>query len=113
MAIIYHNNKCSKSRKGLEYLQEKTQTIEIKEYMKYGITKDEIIEIISKLHCSVHDIIRTNEPEYKELIKGKQISDDTLIELIIQHPKLLQRPIVINKNNAVIARPQEAIDTII
>lgn len=112
MVIIYHNNKCSKSRKGLEYLQEKSQSIEIKEYIKQGITKNEIIEILSKLQCSVQDIIRINEPEYKTLIKGKEISDEKLIELIVEHPRLLQRPIVINNEKAVIARPEKTIDSI-
>ena len=112
MVTIYHNNRCSKSRKGLAYLEEKCASLEVKNYIKDGISPEEIKHILSVLDCSVKDIIRENEAEYKKH-KKSNLSDEQWISLISDEPKLLQRPIVIKGNKGVIARPYDKIDTIL
>lgn len=112
MLRIYHNNRCSKSKNGLAHLQERGKIVTVKNYMQDGISKEEIHEILAKLNCSVHDILRDNEAEYKEF-KTQNLTDEEWIERIIAHPKLLQRPIVINNDKAVIARPHQKIDEIL
>lgn len=113
MITIYHNPRCSKSRIGLNYLQEKGQEPKVIEYLKTPLSKEELKSIVSKLDCSIEDIIRKSEADYKENYKGKELSEDEWIDAIIQYPKLLERPIVVNGNNAVVARPCENIDKVL
>ncbi|MFW5851750.1 MAG: arsenate reductase (glutaredoxin) [Bacteroidota bacterium] len=105
MIKIYHNPRCSKSREGLSFLKDTVQDIEIVEYLKNGITEKEIQEIISKMNCSVESIIRKQEPVFKDFYKDKNISEEEWIQAIVNHPKLLQRPIIVTENSAIIARP--------
>lgn len=109
MMKIYHNPRCSKSREGLKYLEERGYEIEIIDYMKNGITAREIKDFLSKSGLKVSDIIRTNEEIYKEQLKGKEFSDDEWIQILAENPKLIQRPLVIKGTHAVLARPAEEI----
>lgn len=113
MAIIYHNPRCRKSREGLEYLKNKTINIEIVEYLKEPLTKDTLSNIIKKLHVKPFDLVRTQEDYYKKELKGKTISDEEWIDILVHNPKLLQRPIVVNDNKACLAQPPENINTIL
>ncbi len=106
MIEIYHNPKCSKSRKTLEILQAKTKDVVIKEYLKTDLTKEELKSILSKLNLTVKEIIRTKEKEFLEY-NDQNLTDEELIDLIIKHPILLERPIVIKDNKAIIGRPPE------
>ena len=106
--IIYHNPKCSKSRKALEIIKNKNIEPTIILYLTRKLSKTEIKNLISKLGLTLRDILRTEEYEYKNNnLKDKNLSDDKLIEFLIKFPKLLQRPIVLKGNNAVIGRPPE------
>ena len=108
--IIYHNPKCSKSRKALEIIKNKSIEPTIILYLVNKITKAEVKNLLTKLGLSVRDILRTEEDEYKKNnLKNKNLSDDKLIEHLIKFPKLLQRPIVVRNNKAVIGRPPENI----
>jgi len=110
---IYHNPRCSKSREALKYLEEKGFEIEVIDYMKKGITPKEIKEFLSKSGLSVTEIIRTNEELYKLNYKGKEFSDEEWIQILVENPKLIQRPLVIKGTHAVLARPIEEIQKLI
>jgi polyphosphate kinase len=106
---IYHNPRCSKSREVLKFMEEKGFDIEIIDYMKAGISAKEIKEFLSKSGLLVTDIIRTNEDLYKEKYKGKELTKEEWINILVENPKLIQRPLVIKGTHAVIARPAEEI----
>lgn len=106
---IYHNPRCSKSREGLKYLEEKGFEIDVIDYMKNGITAQEIKDFLTKSGLKAADILRTTEQLYKDQYKGKKYSDDEWIAIMAENPKLIQRPLVINGMVAVLARPAEEI----
>ncbi len=110
---IYHNPRCSKSRLGLQYLEEKGYDIEIKKYMVDGISESELKDIIVKSGKNAFDFVRTHEVDYKTNYKGKEFSDKEWIKILVENPKLLQRPIVVNGNKAVLANPPETVEDII
>lgn len=107
MIQILHNNRCSKSRNALHYLDEHKIDHEVIEYLKHPLTKAELIDLIEKLDIEPHELIRKGEAIYKELYKGKTLSADQWIDAMIAHPKLIERPIVIKGDKAVIGRPLE------
>ena len=112
---IYHNPRCSKSRKALEILNSKTKDFKIIKYLEDGIDIFELKSIHSFSKISKDEIIRTNESSYKELkLTKKDLSKDAIINYIYKFPILLQRPIICKyKNNklikSVIARPPETV----
>ena len=110
---IYHNPRCSKSRAGLLYLEEKGYDVEIKKYLTDGISNKELKEIISKTGKKPFDFVRTQEADYKANYKGKEFSDEEWIAILVENPKLLQRPIVVNGNKAVLANPPENVTQIV
>ena len=113
MIKIYHNNRCSKSRFGLEILENSGKKFEVVKYLDNVPSEKELIEIIKKLGISPIQLVRKNEKIWKENFKGKDLSDAQIIKAMIENPKLIERPIVINGNKAVIGRPTENILTII
>jgi len=113
MIKIYHNPRCSKSRQGLEILENSGKEFEIIKYLENIPTYSELSSIIDKLQIKPIDLVRKNETIWKENYKGKELSDKEIISAMIQEPKLIERPIVINGNKAVIGRPLENISTII
>lgn len=110
---IYHNNKCSKSCAALNALEQTGQLIKRIEYLKDVPSIAELNEIISKLNCVPHDLIRTSEPIYKEKFKGKFLRDADWVQAMHEYPILIQRPIVIKGEKAVIARSSETIQDIL
>ncbi len=113
MIQILHNPRCRKSRAGLEYLKSRTQQFEIIDYIKNPLSAEDWKKIIDKTGLGVHHLLRTQEAEFKSMIKGKNLSDEQIIELIARYPKLIHRPIVINGDKAVLAQPPEKIDEIL
>ena len=112
MVEIWHNSRCSKSRNGLKYLQENGIEYKIREYLKNPPTKEELQEVLKKLGMKPSELIRKKEKLFKELnLKDK--SEDELLEAMVEHPKLIERPIVINGNKAVVARPETQIEKIL
>ena len=108
--IIYHNPKCSKSRKALDIIKSKNFEPTIILYLVNKLSKAEIKKLLSKLGLSIRDILRTGEDEYKNNnLKNENLTDDKLIDFLIKFPKLLQRPIVVKDNKAVVGRPPENI----
>ncbi|MCF6296093.1 MAG: arsenate reductase (glutaredoxin) [Flavobacteriaceae bacterium] len=113
MIKIYHNNRCSKSRCGLEILEKSGQSFEIIKYLEDIPSKSELKKLIKLLNINPIDLVRKNEAIWKELFKGKTLSDTQVINALAKYPKLIERPIIINGNKAVIGRPPESILTII
>ena len=107
---IYHNPKCSKSRKALEIIKSKNIEPTIILYLVNKLSKAEVKNLLSKLGLSIRGIQRTGEEEFKNNdLKNENLSDDELLEFLIKFPKLLQRPIVVKNSKAVIGRPPENI----
>lgn len=104
---IYHNPRCSKSRQTLQLIQDNGAEVEIIEYLKDIPTKNELKDVLSKLGLNAEDILRKGETDYKENYKGKNLSNDEWIDAMIQYPKLIERPIVVKDNKAVLGRPPE------
>jgi len=93
---IYHNPRCSKSRQGLAILEASKLNFEIIKYLETPISKEELTEIVKLLAISPIDLVRKNEAIWKENFKGKELSDAEIITAMVTHPKLIERPIVIN-----------------
>ena len=110
---IYHNTRCKKSRAGLAYLQEKGLDFEIIEYLKNPLSEGDLKELLMLLNEKPENIIRKQEALFRTELKGKNFTDDEWVKIIVKNPKLIQRPIVVNKHKAVIAQPPELIDTIL
>ena len=107
-AILLHNPRCSKSRQALKLLEEKKENFEIFMYLEEQLDKEFLKEIIEKLSMNPRDLLRTGEPAYKENnLKDTNISDDEIINLMIAHPKLIERPIYIKGTKAIVGRPPE------
>ena len=110
---IYHNPKCSKSRQTLALIQGKGKEIEIIEYLKNSPRFDDLELILLMLGIKPIDLVRTNEQIWKENYKGKELKDDEIIQAMVDSPKLIERPIVINGMKAAIGRPPENVLNII
>ncbi|WP_298781535.1 arsenate reductase (glutaredoxin) [uncultured Polaribacter sp.] len=113
MIKIYHNPRCTKSRQGLSILENSGKEFEIVKYLDTIPTEKELTEIIKLLGISPIELVRKNEKVWKENYKGKELTDSEIIKAMIENPKLIERPIIINNNKAVIGRPTEKINTII
>ncbi len=113
MITILHNPRCSKSRAGVALLEEKGIEFEILKYLDDPLTPDELESIIDKLGISALDLVRKNEEVYKDEFADKELSDEEWILAMLEYPRLIERPIVINGEKAVIGRPTEAIEKIL
>ena len=111
---IYHNTRCRKSRAGLQYLVDKGINPEIIDYLKdQAFTEKSLKDVLKKLNLKPQDILRTQEPDYKQNFKGKTFSDDEWIKILIENPKLIRRPIVVNGDKAVLGDIVEHIDALL
>ena len=110
---IYHNNRCRKSREGLTILEASNKPFEIINYLENPPSKKELESILKLLDIKPIELVRKNEAIWKENYKGKELSDNDIITVMQKHPKLIERPIVINKDRAVIGRPPEIIKSIL
>ncbi|MDB5227886.1 MAG: hypothetical protein JWN78_2079 [Bacteroidota bacterium] len=109
MITIYHNNRCSTSRCALGFLEESGKKFHTVKYLEDVPTIEELKDILKKLKIKPHDLIRTKEPVYIEKYKGKNLSDEEWIKAMHDNPILIERPIIINRNKAVIGRPPEKV----
>lgn len=111
---IYHNPRCTKSRQTLALIRERGIEPQIIEYFEHPPTPDELKRIIHRLGVPVREVIRSGESEYRELgLADTALGDDTLIEAVCSHPRLLQRPIVVSGEKARIGRPPESVEEIL
>ena len=108
MAIkIYHNPRCSKSRQALELVKSKASEFEIIEYLKNPLKFEEITLLLSQLNITPIELIRIQESIWKENYNGKEMHDDEIINVIVNHPKLMERPIITTNKKTIIGRPPE------
>jgi arsenate reductase len=110
---IWHNPRCSKSRNALALLEEKGIEAEVIKYLDIPHTKEEIKTLLQMLHITPRELMRTKEEIYKELHLKEEQSDDKLIEAMVAHPRLIERPIVIKDGKAAIGRPIENIEALL
>ncbi len=113
MIKIYHNPRCRKSREGLQLVENSGKEFEIIKYLEDLPSEKELKEVIDLLGIKPEQLVRKGEAIWKEQFKGKELSDQEIIKAMIENPKLIERPIVINGNKAVIGRPPETILDII
>ena len=105
---IFHNPRCSKSRQTLQILKDNECDTEIILYLETDIDQSVLESIIKKLSLSPRELLRKGEQEFKDNeLKNKNLSDQEIIEFMVKHPKLIERPIVIKGNKAILGRPPE------
>lgn len=105
--VIWHNPRCSKSRQTLELLEKKGVTPIVRHYLDDVPSAIEIESVLQMLKLAPRGLMRTKEAEYKELSLDAVDDNNTLIAAMVNTPKLIERPIVINGNKAAIGRPPE------
>ena len=106
---IWHNPRCSKSRQTMEILREKGVEAEVVKYLETTPSAQDITEVLKKLGLSARELMRTKEEEYKTLNLKNENDELKLIEAMASHPKLIERPIVIVGDKAVLGRPPEKV----
>lgn len=109
MISIYHNPHCSKSREGLAILDTEQANYHVIKYMDNLLTFEQLEELIKLLKIKPIELVRTNESIWKENFKHLDLSDKEIIAALADHPKLIERPIVINGKKAIIGRPPQKI----
>ena len=106
---VYHNARCSKSRSACLLLQEKGVQLEVVEYLKNPPSRDELAEVLKKLGLPAETIVRKGEEIYKSDYKGRSLSDAEWLDALAAHPILIERPIVVYGDRAVVGRPPEKV----
>lgn len=107
--IIWHNPKCSKSREALKLLEEKGEVFETVKYLETVPFREEIVKLLGMLGIGARELMRTKEDLYKELGLAGVNDEERLVDALVEHPKLIERPIVIDGNKAIIGRPVEKV----
>jgi arsenate reductase len=107
--IIYHNGECSKCKETTALLQDKGYEIAYRFYLFEPPTEEELKEVLNKLQINPSALVRKTEPLYIEEYEGKTLTEEQWLQVLLQHPVLMQRPVVINGNRAIIARPPEKV----
>ncbi len=110
---IYHNARCSKSRCALGILEDRHIDYQVREYLKDTPSAEELKSILKKLDMKAEELVRKNEAVFKAQFKDKTFTEDEWIAIMVENPKLIQRPIVIKGDKAVIARPTEKMDELL
>ncbi len=107
MTTIYHNPRCSKSRQTLQLLEDKNEDLNIVKYLEEPPSKAELKEILNLLNIKPIALVRKNEQVWKDNYKGKDLTQEEIIDAMIENPKLIERPIIVKDNKATIGRPPE------
>lgn len=113
MITIYHNPRCGKSRDCLAFIENSNNEYEIIKYLETPLSYDELEDIIKKLNIKPIQLIRTKEPIWAEKFEGRKLSRKQIINAMVKYPILMERPIAINGDKAIIARPFELVQSII
>lgn len=109
MITIYHNPRCRKSRETLALIQESGEDFEIVEYLKIPLSKEELKALLHKLQMQPEELLRKGEAIWKEKYKGKTLDEGQILQAMAEHPKLMERPVVVKGHAAVLGRPPENI----
>lgn len=113
MLKIYHNPRCSKSRDGLTKLESIGQPFEIIKYIDTPPSEQELKDLLKLLNLKPIEIVRTKEALWKENYKDRKLTNSQIIKILVKNPRLIERPIIVNNDRAVIGRPVENIDSIL
>lgn len=113
MITIYHNPRCRKSREGLQILESSGLPFNVVKYLEDRLSTEDLKQIILKLGIKPIDLVRKNEAIWKSNFKDKELSDEAIISTMVDNPKLIERPIVVNGHQAKIGRPPESIKEIL
>jgi arsenate reductase (glutaredoxin) len=113
MITIYHNSRCSKSRQALDLLEQAGQPFQVVPYLLETPTKEELQAVLEKLKMGPEDLIRKGEKLYKEVYAGQHLTQDQWLQVLVENPILIERPIIVNGDKAVIGRPPENVLTIL
>ena len=113
MLTVYHNPRCRKSRETLQMIKDAEEEFKVVEYLKNPPSEEKLREILSKLELPVDYMIRKNEQLFKEEYKDKQLSDEEWMKVLSQNPSLIERPIVVKDDQAVIGRPPENVNKLL
>tara|TARA_B100000674_G_scaffold420421_1_gene371602 strand:+ start:1599 stop:1940 length:342 start_codon:yes stop_codon:yes gene_type:complete len=113
MIKIYHNPRCRKSREALKLIEESGNDFQIINYLENTPSEDELKEIISKLNIPAENLLRKGESIFKDNYKGKILSENEWIQVMVKNPKLIERPIVIKDDKAVLGRPPKNVNILI
>lgn len=109
-STILHNPKCSTSRNALALMQASGETFKVVEYLKTPPSRDYLVELLAKMQMSPRELMRSKEAVFTELgLDNPDVTDDQLIDAMVEHPILINRPIVITDKGAVLCRPLENI----
>lgn len=111
--IIYHNPRCSKSRQTLQLCETADANLEVIEYLKTPPDDAMLTGLLDKLGLKAHEIVRTKEEVYGQLDLSAESTEEEIIAAIIKYPALLERPIVVKGDKAVIGRPPENVKTLL
>ena len=110
MNRIYHNPKCSTSRKTLALLEEKGVEVEVIEYLKTPPSREELSELLEKMGMTPRELLRQKGDLYKELdLANPKWSEDEILDFMVEHPVLIERPIVVTEKGVRLARPIERV----
>ncbi|MBU0925562.1 arsenate reductase (glutaredoxin) [bacterium] len=110
---IWHNPRCSKSRAALELLENKNINSSVLKYLEQTPSKEQLKDVLSKLNMKASELLRTSENIYKELDLENINDEEKLIDIMVLNPILIERPIIIKGDIAVIARPIEKLEELI
>ena len=104
---IYHNPRCRKSRETLQIIEASGNKVEIINYLENTPSEDELQDIVNKLNIPAENLLRKGESIFKENFKGKKFSENEWIQVMVKNPKLIERPIVVHGNKAILGRPPQ------
>ncbi|WP_203295615.1 arsenate reductase (glutaredoxin) [Luteirhabdus pelagi] len=109
MITYYHNPRCRKSREALKLLEDKDEDVTIIKYLQVPPTPQKLTELIALLGIAPIELVRKNESIWKDKFKGKDLTDAEVINAMVEYPKLIERPIAIKGQKAVVGRPPERV----
>ena len=111
---IYHKPTCTTCRQAVQLLKDSGTPFTAVNYYEQTFTKDQLKKVLQKAGLSPKDVLRTKEDIYKELgLAKKELSEEALLDLMVKHPDLIQRPLVVKDDKAVLARPAETVKTLL
>lgn len=113
MIRVYHNPRCRKSRETLEIIRNQGYEPEIIEYLKDPPTMSELKNLLDKMNMKPEEIIRKGEDLFRSNFKGKKMSDEEWLNVLVKNPKLIERPIVVSGDRVVLGRPPEKVREIL
>jgi len=106
---VFHNNRCSKSRQALALVKEISSDIQIVDYMNITMSRGQLQDLLEQLDMKPDELLRKGESDYKAHVKGKDLSDEKIKDLMLLYPKLIERPIIVQNGKAIVARPPELV----